>query len=140
MRLKLTSLLLAAVLLLSAAPTYAQNPVVSRASYENALVNDSGFIARLDGFITKAATAVLAEDPGTSNHAARLAFAQKVLRGSRAFAIQSAGYLIHTDNFEGQTIQITPLGSGFVVTIATIDDNAYGQIFSVWSTLAVLYG
>lgn len=140
MRLKLTSLLLVAVIALSALPAYAQNPVVSRPSMENALVNDAGFIARIDGFLTKSATVVLVESMGTTNHTARLAFAKKVLQGSRAYAIRAAGYIIHTDNFEGQVIQISPFGSGFAVTIATTDDNAAGQIFDKWDTLADLFG
>lgn len=128
------------LLSLASAPIYAQNPTVSRPAMENALVNDAGFIARLDGFLTKSATVVLVESGGTSNHAARLAFAKKVLQGSRSYAIRAAGYIIHTDNFEGQTIQISPFGSGFAVTIATVDADAAGQIFAVWDTLADLFG
>lgn len=140
MRLKLTSFLLVAVIALSALPVYAQNPVIARSSYENALANDAGFISNLDGLITKAATAIRLESGGTTNHSARLAFANKVLQGSRAYAARMAGYVIHLDNFEGQTIQIAPLGSGFAVTIATTYDNAYGNIFAVWDALAELFG
>lgn len=131
-----------AVLLLSfvAVPTFAQNPVVSRASMEDALVHDAGFVARLSAMLVLNSVAVLNENGGTANHAARLAFATKVLQDPRSYAARAAGYLIHTDNFEGQTIQITPLGSGFAVTIATLDSDASGQIFAVWNTLVTLFG
>lgn len=140
MHLKLISFLLVAILALSVLPAFAQNPVVPRSSYENALATDAGFISNIDGLITKAATAVRLESGGTTNHAARLAFANKVLQGSRAYAARMAGYIIHLDNFEGQVIQIAPLGSGFVVTIATTYDAAYGNVFAVWDALAELFG
>lgn len=124
----------------SSVPVAAQNPVVSRAAYENALVNDAGFISMIDGLITKAATEVKRESGGTDQHAARVAFANKVLLGSRAYAARMAGYIIHLDNFEGQVIQVAPLGSGFVVTIATLYADAYGNVFSVWTDLALLFG
>lgn len=122
------------------APLHAQNPTISRASMENALVTDAGFISRVSAMFVLNAVAVLNENGGTANHAARAAFATKVLQTPRTYAERAAGYLIHTDNFEGQVIQITPLGSGFAVTIATPDADASGQIFAVWNTLVTLFG
>lgn len=134
------TLVLVISLLLAGVSVHAQNPVVSRASVENALVTDGGFISRISAMLVLNAVAVLNESGGTSNHAARAAFATKVLQTPRAYAERAAGYIIHTDNFEGQVIQITPLGSGFAVTIATVDADASGQIFAVWNTLTSLFG
>lgn len=110
---------------------------VAKSALQSALVGDAGFIVRLQSLMATIAKQVQAEDPGT---APRRSYAAKILNDARGNAAKAAQYLIMTDNFIGQTIEIAPFGSGFAVTIATADADALSQIFSVWDTLVTLFG
>lgn len=112
---------------------------VERSLLVTALVQDAGFIGRLSSLLSQIAYQVSLENSG-GNLAARQDFAKKVLQSPRGYADKTASYLVRTDNFAGQTIEISPMGSGFAVTIATADADAVGQIFAKWDDLAELFG
>lgn len=112
---------------------------VARSLLVTALVTDAGFLGRLASLLGQIAYQVQQETTG-DNLAARKAFAKLVLGSPSAYAARSAQYIARTDNFAGQDIEIAPLGSGFSVTIATVDADATGQIFAKWDELAGLFG
>ncbi len=112
---------------------------VDTSALRTALAKDVGFIGRLQSLFSTIAVQVLAENSGP-NLVARQAYAKKVLNNPQQEASKSASYIITTDNFVGQVITITPLGSVFSVSIATADADAVSQIFTVWDRLASLFG
>lgn len=111
---------------------------VAKSALQSALVGDAGYIVRISSLMATIAKQVNGEDPST---APRKAYAKKVLNGSRTEAAKVVEFLIRTDNFVGEDIEIAPFGSGFAVTMPGLDDaDALSQIFTVWDTLVTLFG
>lgn len=106
-----------------------------------ALATDAGFCKRISSFLAKKAFLVMAETSG-SNLAVRQAYAKKLLNNPFAAAQQAAFFVLYTDNFSAGTIEITPEGSGFAMTISTDDANAESQLSdnTTWDKLAALFG
>lgn len=112
---------------------------VERSLLVTALVQDAGFINRLQALLSKIAFQELARTMGGDLEVDQ-AFAAKVIAAPRTYATNMAPYLMNTDNFVGEDIEIAPAGSGFTITIATTDAAAESQIFTVWTDLAELFG
>jgi hypothetical protein len=110
---------------------------VERSKNVQALVEDAGFIKRLQPLLTKIAFQVYHETPGT---VPRKAFAQKIMSSPQTYAVKVASYLMNTDNFVNSVITIVPMGSGFAVETDTTDAAAESQIFSKFDEMATLFG
>lgn len=107
----------------------------------SALAVDPAFIGRLSAIMSKIAVQVINEAGGTANHAARLAYATKVILNPNYEATRAVMFVLFTDNFVGATIDIVPEGGGrFSARCSTADADADSQIANKWDQLAVLFG
>jgi hypothetical protein len=92
---------------------------------------DADFIARVAIVLCDEATTVLAETGVGETHAARAAYANRVIQSPSFVAVQAAPFLAQTTNVIG-TITMEDTG---VVTSVT-DAALLAQIASSWNTLA----
>lgn len=99
-----------------------------------ALTGSAHFVSRLEAALVKVAWAVLGEDPGTANHAARVAYANRALGNPGSYAATLARIMVYRTNvFAFATSYDFDLGA--TVTAAG-DPDLESQLTTDWNTLA----
>lgn len=90
---------------------------------------DSNFLSRVGYAMAVAAVNVYAESTGTAGHAARVAFATKVLNGQFNLTSASIGVLTNSTIAAGANVATTP---GFAI----LDSDIQFAVNSLWTALA----
>lgn len=109
-------------------------PVGDNDLLQMALAHDAGFLDRVQYWIVKKARDVRAEDPGTTGHAARNAFAGQVLGNPALLATQMAvGLATH--------INLTSEDTAYHASTGALETSATGaELFAavgdLWNTYA----
>jgi hypothetical protein len=92
---------------------------------------DDSFAARVAFCLMVAALNVGNEDPGTSNHANRLAFAQRVLKGEVNSKLAAAAVIAYNGTIQGE-INGTPVAKGSNVSDGDLQFVVNGLI-DMWA-------
>ena len=100
------------------------------------LATDDVFRRRIFGLMIQQALAVNAEDPGTANHATRLAYAARVL-ASAGVPDLIMRVLVNATNLTVAKTTAYDFSTGCVTTDAT-DAEIVSQIGALWNTFATL--
>lgn len=99
----------------------------------NALANDASFRARIRNLVLQQAAAVYAENSGTTGHAARVAFAIKVIQ-TPSLADELAKVLVTRTNLTVSAVSYD-WDRGVIQTDAS-DAAIFSQIAADWNLLA----
>jgi len=99
-----------------------------------AAARDPSFSSRVAMILMNQSLAVLAEDPATTNHANRLAFAEKHFRAEINCKTLAAAVIANDPSIQGQ-INTSPSSFGSVVADADIATN----VTALFDTFATAY-
>jgi len=101
---------------------------------QQALADSTGFRLRLQNAMTKIAFQVLDEPPSTEFHTERTTYAQRVINGPQAMAIQLAPTFVNRPNiFQFETSFDFSMRE---VVTASGDPDIESQVFTDWNKLA----
>lgn len=98
------------------------------------LASDINFQRRLASLLLQEAAVVASEDPGTPDHAARKALADKILTSPQGMAAQLAPAVSNGTNLLAAETQFDFEG-GFILTTA-VDAAIRSQLATMWNILA----
>jgi hypothetical protein len=91
---------------------------------------DDTFAARVAFSLMKSALNTANEDPGTSNHANRLAFAERVLKGEINSKLAAAAVIAYSSGLQ-TTINATPENKGSDVSDSDLQ-TAVDALIDLW--------
>ena len=100
------------------------------------LAGDSRFRLRFKAALLTIAEQVLGEDPATVNHAARLTFANNVIRNPENFSSQLAPYIVFRPNVLNFATSYDFAQGAFVTAAGDADLDS--QVATDWNWLAAL--
>lgn len=105
---------------------------------QRALANDPGFLVRLAGAMLRKAPEVLTEDNATLNHAARIAYASKVMAHADVEAAKAAPFMVMRTNVFNFDTTCQFDQDRVIVVNASGDADLEAQVLTDWNSLAAM--